>query len=156
MPYKIHLTLEQPYRARVTPARLRAAARAALKHQAAPQPAALTLLLTGDETLHALNRDFLGHDHPTDVLSFPSGETDPDTGEHYLGDIAIAYPRARTQAAQGQHPVWAELQLLVVHGVLHLLGHDHAEPEEHARMWAAQAEVLQQLRAAITAPGPLD
>ena len=155
MPYKIYLTLEQPYRARLTPARLRAAARAALRHQAAPEPAELTVLITGDENLRTLNRDFLGHDTPTDVLAFPSGETDPDTGARYLGDIAISYPRARAQAAQGKHPVWAELQLLVVHGVLHLLGHDHDEPDEHGRMWAAQAEILKRLKAPIRGPSGL-
>jgi probable rRNA maturation factor len=152
MAYKIHLRLERPYAARVQPARLRAAARAALRHQAAPDPAELTILVTADAALRSLNREFLGHDEVTDVLSFPSGETDPATGARYLGDIAIAYPQARAQAARGQHPVWAELQLLIVHGVLHLLGHDHAVPEERDRMWAAQAEVLTRLKAPITGP----
>jgi probable rRNA maturation factor len=62
--------------------------------------------------------------------------------EPYLGDIAISLPRATAQAEAAGHPVAAELQLLTVHGVLHLLGHDHAEPEEKAAMWAAQAAVL--------------
>jgi probable rRNA maturation factor len=152
MPYKVHLSIERPYQARITPARLRAAARAALKHQGAPEPGELSVRLTGDEALRVLNRDFLGHDHTTDVLSFPSAERNPETGAVYFGDIAISYPRARAQAAAGAHPVWAELQLLVVHGVLHLLGHDHADPAEHARMWAAQAEILRKLKAPISGP----
>lgn len=152
MAYKVNLRLERPFAARVQPARLRAAARAALKHQAAPQPAELTLVITGDEALRALNREFLGHNHATDVLSFPSGETDPETGARYLGDIAIAYPRARAQAARGRHPVWAELQLLVVHGVLHLLGHDHAVPADKDRMWAAQSAILTRLKAPLIGP----
>lgn len=152
MAYTVHLRLERPYSARVQPARLRAAARVALQHQAAPAPSEVTIALTGDEALRRLNREFLGHDEVTDVLSFPSGETDLDSGARYLGDIAIAYPQARAQAARGGHPVWAELQLLVVHGVLHLLGHDHAAPEERARMWAAQAEILRRLEAPITEP----
>ncbi len=149
--YRVHLMLEPPFRARTDPRRLRAAARAALRQQATPGPAELSVLVTGDEPVRALNRQFLGLDEPTDVLSFPSGEVDRDTGAHYLGDIVIAYPRAREQAARRRHPVWAELQLLVVHGVLHLLGHDHARPAEKARMWAAQAAILQALRTPIAA-----
>ena len=152
MPYRIHLRLETAYSRFVLPARLRAAARAALKQQGAPADGELTIVVTGDEALRTLNRDFLGDDHATDVLSFPSAETDPETGARYLGDIAISYPQARAQARQGRHPVWAELQLLVVHGVLHLLGHDHAEPDEHTRMWTAQAEVLRRLKSPIRGP----
>ncbi|MGH2523455.1 MAG: rRNA maturation RNase YbeY, partial [Anaerolineales bacterium] len=96
----------------------------------------------------------LGHDYPTDVLSFPSEETDPETGMRYFGDIAISFPHAHAQAAAGGHPVAAELQLLVVHGVLHLLGHDHAKRAEKARMWAAQAEILKKLKAPISGPSP--
>jgi probable rRNA maturation factor len=70
--------------------------------------------------------------------------------------LAISYSQASRQARRGQHPVLAELQLLIVHGVLHLLGHDHGRPAEQAQMWAAQAEILRRLGAAITAPGPLD
>ena len=152
MPYKVHLKIDRPFAARVDPARLRAAARAALKHQAAPEPGELTLVITDDAALRTLNRNFLGHDHVTDVLSFPSAESDPDGGARYFGDIAIAYPQARAQAAHGQHPVWAELQLLIVHGVLHLLGHDHASRGEHDRMWTAQAEILKKLKAPISGP----
>jgi probable rRNA maturation factor len=121
------------------------AALAALHHQSAPENAELTIVLTDDEQLHALNRDYLGVDAATDVLSFPSEETDPETGSRYLGDILLSVPRAANQAEAAGHDVEAEAQLLVVHGVLHLMGHDHAEPEEKARMWQAQAEILSQL-----------
>lgn len=119
------------------------AARAALEHQRADGE--LTVVLTDDAQLQELNRDFLGIDAPTDVLSFPASETDPDSGAAYLGDVLISVPRAEAQARQAGHPLEAEIQLLVVHGVLHLLGHDHAETGERARMWAAQAEILQRL-----------
>jgi probable rRNA maturation factor len=79
------------------------------------------------------------------VLSFPASETDPETGARYLGDILISLPRAQTQADAAGHSLEAEVQLLVVHGVLHLIGHDHAETEEKARMWKAQAEILENL-----------
>jgi len=79
------------------------------------------------------------------VLSFPASETDPETGARYIGDIIISVPYAARSAEKAGHPVESELQLLVVHGVLHLLGHDHAEPKEKARMWKAQAEILELL-----------
>jgi rRNA maturation RNase YbeY len=88
------------------------------------------------------NREYLGVDAPTDVLSFPASETDPETGAPYLGDILISIPYARKGAKQAGNSLEAEVQLLVVHGVLHLLGHDHAKPKEKARMWKAQREIL--------------
>jgi len=102
----------------------------------------ISIVLTDDSQLRQLNRDFLGIDAPTDVLSFPSSETDPETGRRYLGDILISVPRADDQAGAAGHALDDEVQLLIVHGTLHLLGHDHAEGEDKARMWKAQAEVL--------------
>jgi probable rRNA maturation factor len=130
-------------------ARLPTAAQAALRF--APDPTgptgtSLTILITDDEQLRRLNRQFLENDEPTDVLSFPDGDLDPDSGTTYLGDIAISFPRAAEQAAAARHPVENELRFLVVHGVLHLLGYDHAEPEDEQRMWAAQEEVMKLMR----------
>ena len=105
----------------------------------------ITIVLTDDRQLHELNRDYLGVDAPTDVLSFPAVELDPETGLTYLGDILISIPRANQQAQAAGHPVEAEVQLLVVHGVLHLLGYDHADEIEKAQMWAEQAKVLEKL-----------
>ena len=102
----------------------------------------MTIVLTDNAQLHELNREYLGVDAPTDVLSFPAAEEDPETGTPYLGDILISIPRAKQQAEAAGHSVEDEVQLLVVHGTLHLLGHDHAEAAEKARMWKAQAEVM--------------
>ena len=121
------------------------AAHAALTHQSTPKDATLSILLTDDAQIQALNRDYLGFDKPTDVLSFDVHERDPETGYLYLGEIIISVPYAAKQAAENQHPLESEIQLLVVHGVLHLLGHDHSETEEKAKMWAAQDEILAQL-----------
>ena len=123
---------------------LERAARAVLDLSGVPD-ADLTIALVDDIRIQGLNRDFLGHDAPTDVLSFPADEPDPETGRRYLGDIVISLPRAAEQARERGHAVEAEMQLLVVHGVLHLLGYDHAEAGEKDRMWAAQAEVLERL-----------
>ena len=114
--------------------------RAALDHEAESQEAELSIVLTDNEHLQELNLNYLGIDAPTDVLSFPASETDPESGARYIGDILISIPRAQSQADAAGHPLASEVQLLVVHGTLHLLGHDHAEPEEKARMWQAQSE----------------
>jgi probable rRNA maturation factor len=107
--------------------------------------------LTSDERVHELNRDFLEIDKVTDVLSFPSGEPMPGAPA-YLGDIAISVPTAELQAEQGGHGASAELQLLTVHAVLHLLGYDHATEAEMVAMWASQAEILLDMGSEITGP----
>ena len=119
------------------------AARAVLAHQSIDGD--LTIVLTDDAQLHELNRDYLGIDASTDVLSFPASETDPETARRYLGDILISVPRAGEQARVAGHTLEAEVQLLAVHGTLHLLGYDHAEVDEKTRMWKTQAEVLEGL-----------
>jgi len=139
----INIEVNPTLQSDLTPDLLERAAQAALAHQSADGD--LTIVLTDDTQLHELNRDYLGIDAPTDVLSFPASETDPETARPYLGDILISIPRAATQAQTAGHALKAEVQLLVVHGTLHLLGHDHAEAEEKARMWKAQAEVLGRL-----------
>ena len=140
--YAIVLKIDAALAGQVERASLRAAARAALEQQQALGPGALSLMITDDAALRRLNREFLGIDRPTDVLSFPSAETDPESGVTYYGDIAISLPRARAQARAAKHALLAEMQLLVVHGVLHLLGHDHARAREQAKMWRAQAAIL--------------
>jgi probable rRNA maturation factor len=123
---------------------LESAARTTLEQQSAPDDD-ITIVLTDDDQLRELNLDYLGIDAPTDVLSFPASESDPETGARYLGDILISVHRAAQQAQAAGHSLQAEAQLLVVHGTLHLLGHNHADAEQKARMWVAQAEVLKRL-----------
>lgn len=105
----------------------------------------VSIVLTGDKDLHRLNSQFMNIDAPTDVLSFPAAFVDPDSGATNLGDIIISVERAKEQAAAQNHPVAAEILLLVIHGMLHLLGHDHADSEEKQRMWAAQAAIAEQV-----------
>lgn len=135
-------------------AALRTAVTVTLRHEQIKPPAEVTLLLTDDDQLWALNKEYLGIDKPTDVLSFQAGEAMPGMKEDetYLGDIVISLPMAKHQAKQGGHSLKSELQLLTVHGTLHLLGYDHEEPEEKDRMWWAQASILAQLGAEITGP----
>ena len=119
------------------------AAEAALVHEAATGD--LTVVLAGDAQLQALNRQYLGIDAPTDVLAFPGSQLDPQSGIMYLGDILISLAQAESQARAAGHSLASEVQLLVVHGVLHLLGHDHDEPGAKARMWTTQGEILRGL-----------
>ncbi len=146
----IDIQIEEAYLPEVDEITIRAAARATLTQQGTAPSAELTILVSDDAEIQALNLSFMGIDAPTDVLSFPSGETQLDpTGaafpEVYLGDIIISCPQAAAQAAAGGHPLSRELELLTVHGVLHLLGHDHATADEKERMWAAQAQILAML-----------
>lgn len=138
----ISIQIEDPFVSEVSPDLLVTTARTALEHEKAPSTSELSIVISDDNELHQLNQQFLGIDAPTDVLSFPSDEIDPDSGNRYLGDIIISYPRALEQSQKGGHPVTAEIQLLAVHGVLHLLGYDHAEPDEKEKMWKTQAEIL--------------
>ncbi|MBV8600672.1 MAG: rRNA maturation RNase YbeY [Candidatus Eremiobacteraeota bacterium] len=90
--------------------------------------ATLSLSLVDDAAIRELNRRFRGKDEPTDVLSFPLDEGD------LLGDIAISVETARRQAADYDAPLEREIERLLIHGILHLLGHDHLERDERTRM----------------------
>ncbi len=139
----INLQIDSPFEQQLNPAILETTAQAAIQHQQANPQSELTIVITGDEQIQELNAQYLGVDTPTDVLSFPSAdEIDPETGNPYLGDILISLPRAAAQAAEFHTTLENELRLLVVHGVLHLLGHDHANADEKEIMWAAQTEIL--------------
>jgi probable rRNA maturation factor len=147
--FTVELQVDAALAALVHAEQLRHAALATLHHQSVTGAVELTAVVTGDEAIRQLNRDYRGVDAPTDVLSFGNADDEsfviaPEI-PRYLGDVLISFPRAEAQAAQAGHPVGDELRLLVVHGVLHLLGHDHAEPDEKRAMWAAQTEVLHSL-----------
>jgi probable rRNA maturation factor len=132
----------------LSPERLGAVVEAALRREEATGE--LTLVITDDQGIQELNRDFLGHDAPTDVLSFGTQQdsgpfvTAPEAGG-YLGDVIVSLSRATAQAAEMGHPLQQELDLLIVHGVLHLLGYDHANDDDKARMWARQSAILDQV-----------
>ncbi len=108
------------------------------------------LTLTGDEHLREYNRRYRGLDEPTDVLAFAAQEKPSDQRfqappgtEHWLGDIVISLPRARRQAREAGHAVNDEVRLLAVHGLLHLLGYDHAEADDERTMTALTKRILE-------------
>lgn len=115
-----------------------------------PKNTVTVLTLTGDEHLREYNRRYRGLDEPTDVLAFAAQEKPldqrfqaPPGTEHWLGDIVISLSRARRQAKAAGHHIDDEVRLLAVHGFLHLLGYDHAESEEEARMTAMTTRILE-------------
>lgn len=138
---------------------------AVLPEQAAGE---VSLVVTGDATVRELNRQFRGLDEVTDVLSFSNthpghweGEADPPQDRYLkpgeadpfpfpwpagepspLGEVVISYPQAQRQAQERGEPVAREVARLIIHGVLHLVGHDHLEPEETARMQALEEQAL--------------
>ena len=126
----------------------------ALVAQGAGANTEMCLVITSQQRVQELNRSYLGRDEPTDVLAFhmiplagePGGDvppfvTPPD-GLLPIGEVIISYPQAVIQAEEHQHSVKKELAILIIHGVLHLLGYDHAEPEQQRRMSALEAEIL--------------
>jgi probable rRNA maturation factor len=105
----------------------------------------ITLRLTNDPEMRQLNQTFRGIAKTTDVLAFKQDVIDPETNRLYLGDIIISLDRAAQQAQDEGHPLDHEAAILVIHGTLHLLGYDHAEPEAKKEMWKVQKEIYQRL-----------
>lgn len=132
----------------LAPERLTEVIRTVLQHM--ERTGQVTLVITDNEGIRELNRDFLEIDEPTDVLAFAAQEDSgpfvsaPEAGE-YLGDVIVSFPRAKAQAEEMGHPVELEINLLIVHGVLHLLGYDHSSEGEKAIMWAEQDTILRSL-----------
>ncbi len=105
-----------------------------IKYYKLPNPE-LSLVLVGNKTIKRLNRQFLKRNSATDVLSFPLREKGTD-GKYYLGDIIISVPQAFKQCFSQKHGLERELELLTIHGFLHLLGYEHSQgiEEEEAKI----------------------
>ncbi|MFT4263797.1 MAG: rRNA maturation RNase YbeY [Nocardioides sp.] len=121
--------------------------------------AELCIKLVDEPTIATLNEQWMGKEGPTDVLAFPMDELRPglldeEPEEGVLGDLMIAPAIAATQGATAGHGTLAEVELLTTHGILHLLGYDHAEPDEKAEMFTLQAELLAAFGSAATPPPP--
>jgi probable rRNA maturation factor len=154
----------------VDEAGLAALARHVLDQMRVHPLAELSVLLVDEEAMAGLHQRWMGEDGPTDVLAFPMDElglphpgggqgehgTEDDVAETLLGDVVLCPQVAARQAAQAGHSVQRELDLLCTHGILHLLGYDHAEPDEHATMFGLQDRLLAEwgpLRDADGGPG---
>lgn len=116
--------------------------------------AELSVLITNEARMSQLHVEWMNLTGPTDVLSFPMDEVRPgswsgdvEVAAPILGDLVLCPTIAAEQARSAGHSTDAELELLTAHGILHLLGYDHAEPEEEAAMFALQADLLDRWRA---------
>ena len=109
--------------------------------------AELCIKLVDEDTIAELNEKWMEKEGPTDVLAFPMDELRPglvneEPEEGVLGDLVLCHAVAKRQARTAGHATADEVDLLTVHGILHLLGYDHAEPEEHREMFGLQARLL--------------
>ncbi|TLN14517.1 rRNA maturation RNase YbeY [bacterium] len=141
----MNILISEEFEGEISKAVIERTVQAVLKHEAVSEESEVSIVIDNDLKLQELNSQFLGIDAPTDVLSFPSDEVDPDTGVPYLGDIILSLPKAQAQANEAGHSLEAEIQLLIVHGTLHLLGYDHADEEEKREMWECQKAILTDL-----------
>jgi probable rRNA maturation factor len=153
--FELYVKIDQPFQERLAEEWLRQVVERTLALEEVNPPVELGLVITDDETIRQLNRSYRGKDETTDVLSFAFREnhrdaaeipeipfiTPPD-GTSHLGEVLVSYPQAATQAEEHKHPLERELALLVIHGVLHLLGHRDEEKVAEARMRAAENRVL--------------
>ena len=124
---------------------------AALREEKVPDDCEVSVLLTDNEGIHELNRDYRGVDRPTDVLSFPANELAPgefdaalcaETGRVFLGDMAISLEKCEAQAEEFGHSFERELMYLTVHSTLHLLGYDHVDEAEMKRQMRGREDVI--------------
>jgi len=134
-------------------------ARFAMTRMRVHPQAELCIKLVDEATIAELNEQWMEKSGPTDVLAFPMDElrpglVDEEPEEGILGDLVLCPPVAERQAAEARekghtaHTTADEIEMLTVHGILHLLGYDHAEPEEHREMFGLQGQLLAEWRAA--------
>lgn len=133
---------------------IKRAAAMALDAEGVDMPCIISVMLTDDEGIHRVNREFRGVDRPTDVLSFPMNELAPgefdaalcerdmDSGAVMLGDMMISVPRCAAQGEEFGHGYERELMYLTVHSVLHLLGYDHVDEGEMKRQMRAREKAI--------------
>jgi len=136
--------------------RIRSLAQRLLQAEGCSERTEVSILLTHDAEIRLLNKDYRGIDGPTDVLSFSQVEGDEfalPTDERPLGDVVISVETAKRQAEEQGHSLDEEIDVLVVHALLHLLGYDHDNPEDAERMFARQNELLAENRTAGPAHG---
>ncbi|MFA5367308.1 MAG: rRNA maturation RNase YbeY [Dehalococcoidia bacterium] len=149
---EINIDIKPPYRGRLTQKWLREVVDITLSTEKVDRPVELSLLITGDDEVHRLNRDYRGIDKTTDVISFALTEdrddtefvTPPDRISR-LGEVIISYPQAASQAKENSQTIKAEMAWLVVHGLLHLLGYDHQDDKSEAIMRKREDKILKEI-----------
>jgi probable rRNA maturation factor len=153
--YLITVQVEERYEDRVDADALHRLAIGVLEAEGKRGPLELGIVVTTDDEVHSLNRQYLGHDYKTDVISFGMEDEmgdeveflTPEERPEYLGDVVISYDRAAEQAPDYGHTTEREVAVLMVHGLLHLLGYDDTDEESRARMHARQNDLVKLLDA---------
>ena len=151
MKEQIGIQAEEKFRGVIDEDWARRMAQTVLKAEGVAPPYEVSLVFTDSEAVKQLNRDYRGVDEPTDVLAFymlPQKGADssfalPPDGVTRLGEVIISYPQAAEQAREQGHSPERELALLIIHGILHLLGYDHEEPEEESKMRERERDLLE-------------
>ena len=138
----IHIYIPIKYRKLLDKKRFELAASETLLSLGLYDPLSVVVKLTNDREIQKLNNAYRRIDKTTDVLSFENEYVDPENGEHFLGDIMISVETAASQAEANGNALQHEIEMLLVHGVLHLAGHDHANKKEKEGMSALQDQVL--------------
>jgi len=147
---EIGISVEEEFKELVDEDWARRVAQQVLKAENVTSPYEVSIVFTDSATVQRLNRDYRGVDEPTDVIAFymlPQKENAstfilPPDSVTRLGEIIISYPQAAEQASEQGHSVDKELALLIIHGILHLLGYDHQQPEEEKRMREREQQLL--------------
>jgi probable rRNA maturation factor len=153
MSKEIEISVEEKFRSLVDEERVGKITQHVLKAEGITPPYEVSIVFTDSATVQKLNRDYRSVDEPTDVLAFymlPQKEANssfvlPPDGVTRLGEVIISYPQAVEQAKEQGHSVDKELALLIIHGILHLLGYDHEQPEEEAKMRGREKELLEKV-----------
>jgi probable rRNA maturation factor len=145
--YELNLCIDESFQDSIAERRLRKAVAETLAAHGVDAPVELGLVITDDQVVQELNRSYRGLDATTDVLAFALWEQSqdfamPPNGILHLGEVFISCPQAERQAKEQGHPLERELALLAIHGVLHLLGYDHEDPDEEQKMRAMEEKLL--------------
>ncbi|TES83082.1 MAG: rRNA maturation RNase YbeY [Dehalococcoidia bacterium] len=147
---EINILVDEGVEADLEPSWLDAVARQVLTAEDVGARTEMGLVISTDERVQQLNRDYRGRDEPTDVLAFSAREEadglppfiPPPDGVLHLGEVIISYPQALMQAEEHGHPLKKELAILLIHGLLHLLGYDHEKTDAERKMQAREKELL--------------
>ena len=138
----LEISIPNRFRKLISIPALEKAAEATLKACQRPVADRIALRISTNRVLQDFNKRFRGMDEVTDVLSFENEYDDPEDGSHMLGDILISLEKAEEQSILVGHTLEQELEMLLVHGVLHLCGYDHSEKDDYAKMTGLQDQIL--------------
>lgn len=145
----ISIIVRKPYIKHVSKQQLITTAELTLKYLQCKEPVDLALLICSNEEIARINFKYRNINQATDVLSFESFEVNPDSGSYHLGDIVISYDFVTDHSQRFSHDASVELLVLLIHGILHLCGFDHALENEKLKMWAKQYEIHRLLNISV-------